>query len=59
MYLSDQYQPAVYCQQNDGEFEVVDQTDSEKVCLGVCLPLLLKTVQLTDLSLSPRSRGFL
>ncbi|TNN87357.1 JmjC domain-containing protein 7 [Liparis tanakae] len=30
------YQPAVYRQRDDGEFEVVDQTGSEKVRSGVC-----------------------
>lgn len=36
MCLSGEYQPAVYRQRDDGEFEVVDQTDSEKVRSGVC-----------------------
>lgn len=30
------YQPAVYRQRDDGEFEVVNQSDSEKVRSGDC-----------------------
>lgn len=35
--VSGEYQPALYHQRDDGEFEVVDQSGSEKVRSGVCV----------------------
>lgn len=36
MFVLGLYQPAAYRQRDDGKFEVVDQSDSEKVSSGVC-----------------------